>query len=145
MHITLTRDVKKPNRGTSNSAGIDFYVPNDFKATILEPGQSVKIPSGVKMLLPPGKVGIFFNKSGHGSKGLQVGACVVDSDYRGEVHLDLHNISLKDFEIKPGMKITQMLVQDVDLYEVQQISNEEYSTYENTERGSGGFGSTGDK
>lgn len=143
MKVLLTRDVKCPNRGTAQSAGIDFYVPNDFPTTVLKPNESVKIPSGVRMVLDPGKVGIFFNKSSHGSKGLQVGACVVDSDYRGEVHLDLHYIGSSQFEIKPGMKITQMLIQDVDLCAIQEIDTMEFTKYSETERGTGGFGSTG--
>jgi len=143
MKIFITRDVKTPQRGTEEAAGLDFFVPNDFSAVHLEPGRSIKIPSGIKMILPKGKVGIFMNKSSHGSKGLFVGACVVDSDYRGEVHLDLHNVGLDDFIIKPGMKITQMLIQKVDVEPFETLSEEAFNLTLNTARGSGGFGSTG--
>ena len=145
MKIVSIRDVKLPERGTDSSAGIDFFVPNDYKELYLSPGDSVKRPSGIKRILETGKVGIFMNKSSHGSQGLQVGACVVDSDYRGEVHLNVHNIGNKDFKIYPGMKIVQMLVQSVDLCDISVISDDEFNAHLNTQRGSGGFGSTGDK
>lgn len=145
MKITLCRDVKRPERGTEESAGLDFFVPEDFPITHLCSGDSVKIPSGIKMALPKGYVGIFMNKSSHGSKGLFSGACVVDSDYRGEVHLDLHYVGNEYFTIKPGMKIVQMLVQRVELERVEVLTEKAFEAISNTERGSGGFGSTGDR
>lgn len=141
----LTRDVKKPNRGTKQSAGVDFYIPNDFPKTCIEPGESVTIPAGVKLIIPAGFSGNFFNKSGIAKQGLIVGACIVDSDYRGEVHLDLHNITNLPIEIEPGQKITQMLIQPVDCTQVKQISEKQFNKEANTERGGGGFGSTGVK
>lgn len=147
MEITLTRKVKVPERGTEQSAGLDFYVPNDFNCGrnfVLKPHESIKIPSGIKMRLPIGKAGLFLNKSSHGAKGLQVGACLVDSDYRGEVHLSVKNTNEDvGFTIKPGMKLVQMIVIDVELLKPMIITNEAFSKYENTERGTGGFGSTG--
>lgn len=148
MKYLLTRNVKPPQRGTEESAGLDFFVPDDYNdgnSTFLEPGDSLKIPSGVKMVLPKGKVGVFMNKSSHGSKGLLVGASVVDSDYRGEVHLSVFflNQSNKVFEVKPGMKLVQMLILDVDLVQPQEITETEFENFNNTERGDGGFGSTG--
>lgn len=143
MLFTKIKDVKTPARGTSESAGIDFFVPNDHPETLLSPGKSVNIPSGIKMVLEPGTAGIFFNKSGVGVKGLIVGACVVDSDYRGEVHLNIHNISDVAQVIKPGQKITQMLIVPVNLDTVTEMSPEDYEGYNTTQRGSGGFGSTG--
>tara|TARA_R110000868_G_C10973188_1_gene771456 strand:+ start:11068 stop:11502 length:435 start_codon:yes stop_codon:yes gene_type:complete len=143
MKITLTKDVKVPERGTSEAAGLDFFVPNEFGPYVVEPGKSIKIPSGVKMVIPKGMAGIFMNKSSHGSKGILVGACVVDSDYRGEVHLDLHNVSLESFVIKPGMKIVQMIVQRVELEDITVITNNAFEAQADTERGEGGFGSTG--
>lgn len=145
MNYTKIRDVKDPSRGTEGSAGIDFFVPNDQSEIILKPGQSCNIPSGIKVLIPYGNAGIFFNKSGVAIKGLMVGACVVDSDYRGEVHLNLHNVSKLDICIKPGQKIVQMLVQPVVMNSVLEMTNDVYNLYCNTSRGTGGFGSTGSK
>lgn len=143
MLFTKTRNVKSPTRGTSESAGIDFFIPNDFPETIIYPGGSVNIPSGIKVILEHGTAGIFFNKSGVAVKGLMVGACVVDSDYRGEVHLNIHNVSKDPQTIKPGQKITQMLIMNVGLDETTEIHPDDYNDFGTTERGTGGFGSTG--
>lgn len=143
MLYTKTKDVKSPNRGTDESAGIDFFVPNDYPETIVQPGASVNIPSGIKVILEQGTAGIFFNKSGVAVKGLMVGACVVDSDYRGEVHLNIHNVSKEAQVIKPGQKITQMLIMDVKLDKTTEINPDDYDAFGTTQRGSGGFGSTG--
>jgi len=116
------RKVKSPNRGTSKAAGIDFYVPEDLpsetineKAKItgcvpkmivdgstglvmsifLDPGQSIMIPSGLKVRVPEGHALVFKNKSGIGcKKQLDVLACVIDEDYQGEVHINVVNAGL---------------------------------------------------
>lgn len=145
MKFIKTKLVKSPSRGTPESAGLDFYVPEGEhgESIIIQPGESVNIPSGIKMILPRGKAGIFFNKSGVGVKGVIVGACVVDSDYRGEVHLNVHNVSNKEVEFRPGQKLVQMLILDVNLVDVEEITDDEFASHSNTIRGSGGFGSTG--
>jgi dUTP pyrophosphatase len=142
MKIKLVRDVKVPSRGTSKSAGIDFFVPNDFEKISLFPGDSILIPSGVKVQVPEGHALIAFNKSGIATKSrLAVGASVVDEDYEGELHLHLYNTSQnKIVQIEPGMKITQFILIPVN-YQNVQIVNEFESRQ--SERGSGGFGSTG--
>lgn len=146
MKYIKTRNVKDPNRGTSDSAGIDFYIPNDFndgKQLTLHPNDSINIPSGIKVLLDKGTCGIFFNKSGIAVKGMLVGAQVIDADYRGEVHLNIHNTSEYYQILTPGQKITQLIIQNIDLTVPKLISEDEYSQNDTTERGSGGFGSTG--
>jgi dUTP pyrophosphatase len=141
MKVQKLRNVKTPSRGTSVSAGIDFYVPEDFETVVLKPGQSVLIPSGIKAQVPRGYALIAFNKSGVATKqGLQVGACVVDEDYEGEIHLHMVNISDKDQTVATGQKLVQFVLIPVcyfDVEEVEELANR------NTERGSGGFGSTG--
>jgi dUTP pyrophosphatase len=141
MKITKTRDVKTPTRGTKTSAGIDFYVPIDYTTIQLLPNQSALIPSGIRVEVPRGYAMIAFNKSGVATKqGLQVGACVVDEDYEGEVHLHVTNISNRMTEIAPGQKLVQFVLLPVlyaDIEEVDDIPSR------NTERGAGGFGSTG--
>lgn len=143
MKLTKVRQVKTPSRGTSNSAGLDFYLPDDFQAMYLDPGKSINVPSGIKMIIPNGLAGIFFNKSGIAIKGLMVGACVVDSDYRGEVHLNIHNVGNANVRLEPGQKITQMVMLPYESLTPQVITNEDYAKDANTERGEGGFGSTG--
>lgn len=138
-----TRNVKAPARGTQNSAGIDFFIPEEIEAMAIEPGESVLIPSGIKAIIPTGYVGNFYNKSGIGKAGLLVGAQVVDSDYRGEIHLNVHNVTNVPIGIKPGQKLVQMEIQEVKLDEPVEITEEEFLAEADTERGTGGFGSTG--
>lgn len=145
LRISKIRDVKTPARGNAVAAGIDFFVPNDASSHTLLPGQNALIPSGIKMEVPQGFALIAFNKSGIAAKkGLQVGACVIDEDYQGEVHLDMHNISDKTVTIEPGDKIVQFLLIKVDNCSVEEVPAEELHTVA-TERGAGGFGSTGVK
>jgi dUTP pyrophosphatase len=143
MIITKIRNVRTPSRGTSDSAGLDFFIPFDCPTIELMPGQSINIPSGIKMVIPKGYAGIFFNKSGVAVKGSFVGACVVDADYRGEVHLNIHNVSEKVVQYQPGQKITQMLIMPVSMVQLREVTNEHYDSQDITERGNGGFGSTG--
>ena len=146
MKLAKIRDVKTPTRGTTGSAGIDFYIPDDVLLPpfgTIEPGGSVMIPSGIKADVPEGYALIAFNKSGIATKrGLQVGACVVDSDYQGEIHVHLTNVSDRATSINNGDKIVQFLLIPVSHCPVTIVSESElYSGI--TERGDGGFGSTG--
>ena len=141
MKLQKLRNVKTTNRGTSVSAGIDFYVPEDFETVSLKPGESVLIPSGITVQVPRGYALIAFNKSGVSVKqGLSVGACVVDEDYEGEVHLHMINTSSKDQVIATGQKLVQFVLIPVAYFDVEEV--EELQS-RNTERGEGGFGSTG--
>ena len=144
MRICKTRDVKTPNRGTRESAGIDFYVPNDADNFDIPPGGSVFIPSGIKADVPEGHALIAFNKSGVAlKKNMAVGACVVDEDYQGEIHLHLYNFGNEQTTISPGEKVVQMVLVPV-FYDVVEVVPEDDLFKTSTERGSGGFGSTGD-
>lgn len=141
IRYTKTRDVKDPNYGTKGSAGIDFYVPNDLGSFTIYPGDSILIPSGIKVELPDETALIAFNKSGVCTKqSLQVGACVVDSDYRGEIHLHVFNYSNEIQHIKAGQKLVQFLLLPYHQATLIQLHDDNFST---TERGEGGFGSTG--
>ena len=151
MRFTKVRDVRNPERGTARSAGIDFFVPEDLIQGGLyihiQPNGNALIPSGIKVEVPKGYALVMFNKSGVASKfGLLVGACVIDEDYQGEVHLDLHNTSAREVVIRPGMKIAQGLLlklhEDFSLVEAEEG---ELWHGEVTERGTGGFGSTNKK
>jgi len=142
MKIAKIKDVKTPSRGTPKSAGVDFYVPNDFITTTLFPGESIKIPSGIKVSIPEDYVMIAFNKSGIALSGLSVGACVIDEDYQGEIHIHLINHTNHKVEITPGKKITQFILLPV-LYNNIEIVDEKDLFDKKTYRGDGGFGSTG--
>lgn len=144
MKYSKVREVKSPNRGTKNSAGIDFYIPVGFDQKVL-PGDSALIPTGIKIDIPDGTMLQVRNKSGISSKyGLLVGACIVDSDYQGEMHINVWNVSNKSVTLLAGNKIVQMILSPILLPELEEVIEEDLFIDE-TERGSGGFGSTGSK
>ena len=140
------RDVKTPNRGTELSAGIDFFVPNDFPGTIsLIPGMAINIPSGLKVKIPSGFCLWMCNKSGVAvKKDLQVGAEIIDEDYQGEIHLHVRNIGQDVQMISPGEKLVQGLLVPVSYAMPETVGSEEELFGDvKTDRGEGGFGSTG--
>lgn len=145
LKIQKTRNVITPNRGTAGSAGLDFYVPSDFNPKILSPGESVNIPSGIRAKVPAGFAMIAFNKSGIAvNRSLTVGAAVVDEDYTGEIHLNVINVGVSLQQIDPDMKLIQFLLIPVSYAEVIECpEGEDLFADFHTERGSGGFGSTG--
>jgi dUTP pyrophosphatase len=145
MKFSKVREVKTPTRGTNGSAGIDFYVPWDYPSDLctVEPSGRLFIPSGIRADVPDGYALVAFNKSGIAlKKGLDVGACVVDSDYQGEIHLHLFNTTDDDQTIEPGQKLVQFLLIPVDHCPVEVVPDDELFV-SSTERGEGGFGSTG--
>lgn len=143
LKISKVREVKTPTRGTPGSAGVDFYVPSGFVASVA-PGEDICIPSGIKVDVPTGFAFVAHNKSGVAlKKKLSVGACVVDEDYQGEVHLHLFNHSQNFVNIESGEKLTQFLLVPV-IYPDVEVVNEEDLFDSSTIRGDGAFGSTGD-
>ena len=143
LYFMKTRSVKSPTRGTPLSAGVDFYVPEDFNEVILGPGDDVLIPSGLKVRVPSGHALIAFNKSGVATKKKLIsGACVVDEDYTGEVHLHLINAGKGHVSIQPNDKILQFILVPVNYADVMEINETHYKALGDTIRGDGGFGST---
>ena len=143
MKFTKTRKVKSPTRGTSKAAGIDFYVPEDFETTILGPSEDVLIPSGLRVRIPEGFALIGFNKSGVATKKrFLVGACVIDEDYIGEMHLHLINAGKQSIPISAGDKIIQFILVPVNYAIPEELTGDEYESFGKTERNDGGFGST---
>lgn len=147
MKIAKVRNVKTPTRGTEFSAGIDFYIPNDMEwdGKTIRPGEAVIIPSGIIANVPRYHALIAFNKSGVATKkGLQVGACVIDEDYQGEIHIHLTNVSRNDAHIACGDKIVQFLLIPICYVDLEEV-DPSYIFSEVSERGTGAFGSTGNK
>ena len=143
------RNVKSPVRGTELSAGIDFFIPedwNDHKPHVIGPGEDILIPSGIKARVPKGYALIAFNKSGISTKQkLTVGACVVDEDYQGEIHIHLVNVGKEAVTLYPGTKIAQFILVPVS-YEGIEICEEDELFEEKSERADKGFGKgTGEK
>jgi len=141
MKIQKIKPVKTPTRGTSKSAGIDFYTPDDMELILLGPGQDALIPSGIKVQVPPGYALIAFNKSGIATKNkLTKGAEVVDEDYTGEIHIHVFNSGKTTTLINPSQKLIQFILIKMNYDSIEVV--ESLDDIE-TERGSGGFGSTG--
>ena len=142
MKISKVKLVKTPVRGTENSAGIDFFIPDGIHAHI-PPHTSVCIPSGIKVDVPEGYALIAFNKSGIALKhNLIVGACVVDEDYQGEIHLHVINVGNQNVIFEGGEKLIQFILLPVFYDKIEEVHLD--NLYESlSERGEGGFGSTG--
>lgn len=134
-------DIPFPSRGTSGSAGLDLRACLD-EPVIIAPRQLVRIPTGIAVALPgPEYVALVFARSGLGIKhgiSLSNGVGVIDSDYRGEIQVGLTNLSDAPYTIQPGDRIAQLVVTPVVAPELEVVAD-----LEDTERGTGGFGSTG--
>ena len=136
----LRENAKLPTYGTEFSAGADLYACLAEDVTIL-PGETKKIPTGLAMEIPVGCAGLIYARSSLGTKrGLapanKVG--VVDSDYRGEFMIFLHNHGAEPQTIQHGDRVAQLLITPVftpRFVEAADLSD--------TVRGAGGFGSTG--
>lgn len=124
-----------------------FNLPktSDRKGLILMPHERILIPSGIHVKIPSGFALIAFNKSGVASKkGLDILACVVDEDYQGEIHLNVVNTShTESVDIVAGEKLVQFILLPILYAKLQEIKTLEELYPHTTERGTGGFGSTG--
>lgn len=136
----LNDKAKLPCRATADSAGADLCACiNDDIA--LMPGERRLIPTGIAIAVPTGFGGFVFPRSGLSSRfGVSLANCVgvIDSDYRGEVKVPVINHSSEPYTIKAGERIAQLVIMPVDLCEYG-FRDE----LDKTERGEGGFGSTG--
>lgn len=140
--MSKVREVKTPTRGTPGSAGLDFYIPEGISASVPANGD-ICIPSGIRVDVPKGYAFVAHNKSGVAlKKKLSVGACVVDEDYQGEIHLHLFNVGEEPVKLEEGEKIVQFLLLPVKYPTVTVVPDKELF-YSTTKRGAGGFGSTG--
>lgn len=129
-----------PTYGSNEAAGADLYACLDAPVTI-EAGKTVFIPTGLAMEVPKGCAGLVYARSSLGAKrGLapanKVG--VIDSDYRGEISVVLHNHGSVDQIVAPGERIAQLVITPVLT-----PAYEEVAELTDTDRGTGGFGSTG--
>lgn len=132
----LALNAKAPVRATEQAAGYDIFCNGYY---ILKPNARALIGTGFAMAIPHGKVALIWPRSGLAAKfAINTLAGVVDSDYRGEVMVSLFNHGDEMVEFKPGDRIAQMLVQDVYQRDVMIVDE-----LPDTERGNGGFGSTG--
>lgn len=138
----LAEDAHMPTLGSAQAAGYDLYAHCD-KTIKIKRHHAVKIGTGVAMEIPEGYWGGIFARSGLSCKeGLRPANCVgvIDSDYRGEIAISLHNDRWHKKKIEPGTRIGQIIF-------IPKVNTEleEAEELDQTERGEGGFGSTGTK
>lgn len=139
MHgiVEVLEGGKMPTKAHATDAGFDLYLPEDVT---IRYGEVFKIPLNIKMALPEGTYAEITTKSGLGSKGMLVFSGIVDSGYRGTPHVVCTCIRLNtEIELKKGSKIAQMIIHPFSL----NYTLIEGKVSEDTDRGTGGFGSTG--
>ena len=138
----LTETATMPTRGSLAAAGYDLYA-DVREDTVIAPHTTVKIGTGLAMEIPDDYFGGIYARSGIATKeGLRPANCVgvVDSDYRGEIIVAIHNDSDEVRTITPGERIAQIIIQPYLM-----VNFEEAEDLSESERGAGGFGSTGKK
>lgn len=129
-----------PTRGSEKAAGYDLYAAEEAS---IKAGETVKIGTGIAVAIPDGYFGGIYARSGLATKeGLRPANCVgvIDSDYRGELIVSIHNDSSVDRIIEKGERMAQLVVQPY-----LSVEFEEADELDETERGDGGFGHSGKK
>ena len=124
-----------PKRANATDAGADLRSTEKLE---IYPGETKVVDTGVAIKIPQGYGGFVFNRSGQGKNGIIVlnGVGVIDSDYRGNIKVALKNISENRYGIEVGDRIAQLVILPVILCDF-------VDSWNDTERGTGGFGSTG--
>ena len=134
--VLLNDKAKMPTKAHTSDAGWDLYAAN---STIISEHQRKTIETGIALEIPNGYVGLIWPRSGLSVKqGIDVLAGVVDSGYRGEIKVCLYNTSKDNVVIESGDRIAQILIQPVSQMEMMAVDS-----LSDTERGEGGFGSSG--
>merc|ERR1711981_855297 len=136
----LTPNAYAPTRGSPQSAGYDLYAAYDAE---IEVGARKLVKTDLQVAIPEDCYGRVAPRSGLAYKlGIDVGAGVIDADYRGNVGVLLFNLDFmnnKEFEVKKGDRIAQLVIEKVAMLDIEECSG----GLDDTERGAGGFGSTG--
>ena len=140
--VKLNPNAHIPTYGSASAAGADLYACIE-QTVCIQPGQTVLVPTGLSMEIEEGYAGFIYARSGLATKrGLapanKVG--VIDSDYRGQVMVSLHNHTNTLQSVEPGERVAQIVFAPV--YQAQFCL---VDALQETERGTGGFGSTGTK
>ena len=138
----LSKEVSLPKYETSGSSGMDLSANIDAKINI-EPGKTAIIPTGLALSIPKGFEIQIRPRSGLAAKqkiSVLNTPGTIDSDYRGEIKVILINLSKESFKVEKGLRIAQMVVCPVVQAQLKEVND-----LNETERGKGGFGSTGTK
>ncbi len=134
----LEQDAVLPARAHADDAGLDLY---SYETFVLAPGERRTVKTGIALAIPTGYVGLIWDKSSVPHKfGVKTMGGVIDASYRGEVGVIMVNLSTEPYQVEKGAKISQLLIQKVELPDVCEVTE-----LDDTIRGDGGFGSTGAK
>ncbi|XP_064931977.1 deoxyuridine 5'-triphosphate nucleotidohydrolase, mitochondrial isoform X2 [Columba livia] len=132
----LSENAFAPSKGSARAAGYDLYSAYDC---VIPPMEKAVVKTDIQIALPAGCYGRVAPRSGLAAKHfIDVGAGVIDEDYRGNVGVVLFNFGKDTFEVKKGDRIAQLICERICYPEL-----EEVEALDDTERGEGGFGSTG--
>ncbi|XP_043536113.1 deoxyuridine 5'-triphosphate nucleotidohydrolase, mitochondrial-like isoform X1 [Chiloscyllium plagiosum] len=132
----LSDNARPPSRGSERAAGFDLYSAYDY---VIPAQDKAVVKTDIQIAVPHGFYGRVAPRSGLAAKHfIDVGAGVIDEDYRGNVGVVLFNFGKEDFEVKKGDRIAQLICERICYPEL-----EELKSLDETERGAGGFGSTG--
>ncbi|XP_048376584.1 deoxyuridine 5'-triphosphate nucleotidohydrolase-like [Stegostoma tigrinum] len=132
----LSENARPPSRGSKRAAGFDLYSAYDY---VISARDKAVVKTDIQIAVPPGFYGRVAPRSGLAAKHfIDVGAGVIDEDYRGNVGVVLFNFGNEDFKVKKGDRIAQLICERICYPEL-----EELKSLDETERGAGGFGSTG--
>lgn len=135
MKVKLDPGAYTPTRAYPKDGGLDLRSP---ESAIVFAGGSVCIDTGVHVQLPPGTAGLLVSKSGLNVKNNITNTGLIDEDYTGSIKVKLYNHGNQIVRIEPGQKISQLLILPILRPDVEVVDE-----LDETERGDGGFGSTG--
>ena len=124
-----------PERAHPTDAGADLFALGSYE---IYPGEQKLVDTGIAVKIPENFVGLIYNRSSQGKRGITIphSVGVIDSDYRGNLKVLLKNISEDPYLIQEGDRIAQLVIQPVQLVDF-------VDSWNDTQRGTGGFGSTG--
>ena len=128
-------DAQEPSRGSDEAAGYDLY---SYENQTITPNKIKLIDTGISIRVPEGTYGRIAPRSSVSKKGILINAGVIDRDYRGPVKVMVHNLSNNDYVINKNDRIAQLILEQIKTPPVELVEE-----LDNTERGDGGFGSTG--
>lgn len=135
IKVMLDPGAKMPTRAHKTDAGLDLYSREDC---CIFPGGSHKFDTGVHVAIPAGYVGMLKSKSGLNVKNGITSEGVIDADYTGSIAVKLYNHGLDAVHIEKGQKISQLVIMPIITPDLELVES-----LEDTDRGNGGFGSTG--
>lgn len=141
LQCKLEPGAQIPQRAHDTDAGADLFAwfpQSETQWCEIYPGEQKLVDTGVAVKIPEGFAGFVYNRSSQGKKGITIphSVGVIDADYRGNIKVILKNLGEDPYTIKAGDRIAQLVIQQVELVEFRDVWND-------TQRGTGGFGSTG--